>query len=349
MPTIGPSRGISVPAISSIVVLSAVVVLVLIVYFSRRRRRQYMLEMQNKRAGADGATGLPPDRMMTATLVPPPVGYPLYGDSKTSSFDAEEGGANREILSPSSSLMSNKSLLSDGGSGLSQASSDEMDETKNLQDEFDQYKDQNLEQLRSDVEGNLTGFEGIMSAAVTKALMPDDEARADPADLRWGCQGKPTGPEVEASALCEVCDWLKRNENEPLERKREFMQEILNKMVASVRHGVLDADDASRTIHESAALLELQLANELPMTTVIVSGMRMSIDASVIVSVLDEFGDIDTAAVASGERGFAIVRFRNPKSVERALRRYRNDEIVIEDVAIQMRVLTPSGEILSRA
>jgi hypothetical protein len=343
-----PSRGISVPAIASIVVLSAVVVLVLIVYFSRRRRRQYLLEMQNKRTGADGGGGLASDGLMPSPSVPPPVGYPHYGDSRTSSFDAEEG-VNRNILSPSSSLMSNKSLLSDGGSGLSHPSSNEMDETKNLQDEFDQYKDQNLEQLRSDVEGNLTGFEGIMSAAVTKALMPDDEARADPADLLWGCQGQPTGAEVEASALCEVCDWLKRNENESLERKREFMQDVLNKMVASVRHGVLDADDASRTIHESAALLELQLANELPMTTVIVSGMRMSIDASVIVSVLDEFGDIDTVAVASGERGFAIVRFRNPKSVERALRRYRNDEIVIEDVAIQIRVLTPSGEILSRA
>jgi hypothetical protein len=323
--------------------------LLVIVYFSRRRRRHYMLEMQNRRTGAHDVAGLGSGGTAAAAVPPPPDGPPAYGASFKNSDSDPEAGMPEGVISPSDSVMSNKSLLSDGGSGLSERSSDEQDDTENLKDEFDQFKDQNLEQLRSDVEGNLTGFEGIMCAAVTKAFMPDDEARADPADVYWGCQGKPSGAEVEASALCEVCDWLKRNGSESDDRKREFMQEILNKMVASVRHGVLDASDASRTIHESAALLELQLANELPMTTVIVSGMRMSIDASVIVGVLDQFGDIDTAAVASGERGFAIVRFRNSFSVEKALRQYRDDEIVIEDVAIQMKVLTPSGEILGRA
>ena len=49
------------------------------------------------------------------------------------------------------------------------------------------------------------------------------------------------------------------------------MQEMLNKMVSSVRHGVLGPDDASRAIHECAALLELQLASDLPVNTVIIS------------------------------------------------------------------------------
>lgn len=343
---------ISVPAIASIVVLSAVAVLVGLVFYLQRRRKQRMMEqLQSKRnepeifhldASPSNFTSPPP---------PPPGGYRPYG--KSSDYDdVDQGGNNQnDVLSPSGSLMSNKSLLSDGGSNLdAESSGEEVDDgTKHLQDEFDQYKDQNLEQLRLDVEENLTGFEGVMSAAMTKALIGDDDTKSDPSELLWGCQGNPSGSEIEASALCEVCDWLKRNENEPEERKREFMQEILNKMVASVRHGALQADDAARTIHESAALLELELAHELPMTTVIVSGMRMSVEAKTIVSVLEEYGEIDTAAVASGERGFAILRFRHPKSVERAMRRYRNDEIVIEDVAIQIRVLTPSGEILSRA
>jgi hypothetical protein len=348
-PSSGSARGLSVPAISSIVVLSAVAILIAIVYFSRRRRQQYLLEMQSKRteavadgemASAIGASG--------AGALPPPPAYRPYGGGRSSDFDTDAGGNKEDFLSPSESLMSNKSLLSDGGSELDGQSSDEVDGTNHLKDEFDQYKDQNLEQLRTEVEENLTGFEDIMSAAVTKALIGDDDSRVDPTELLWGCQPDPTPAEVEASALCEVCDWLKRNGSESDDRKREFMQDILNKMVASVRNGVLEADDASRTIHESAALLELELANELPMTTVIVSGMRMSIEASVIVAALDDFGDIDTAAVASGERGFAIVRFRNPKAVEKALRQYRDEEIVIEDVAIQMKVLTPSGEVLSR-
>jgi hypothetical protein len=356
-PSSRSAGGLSVPAITSIVVLSAVAILIAIVYFSRRRRQQYLLEMQSKRteavadgemASAIGASGTGFAAGGPAGALPPPPAYRPYGGGRSSDFDTEAGGNKEDFLSPSGSLMSNKSLLSDGGSDLDGQSSDEVDGTNHLKDEFDQYKDQNLEQLRTEVEENLTGFEDIMSAAVTKALIGDDDSRVDPTELLWGCQPDPTPAEVEASALCEVCDWLKRNGSESDDRKREFMQDILNKMVASVRNGVLEADDASRAIHESAALLELELANELPMTTVIVSGMRMSIEASVIVAALDDFGDIDTAAVASGERGFAIVRFRNPKAVEKALRQYRDEEIVIEDVAIQMKVLTPSGEVLSR-
>jgi len=273
------------------------------------------------------------------------------GQSKRSGF-MNEGGSDDDMafISPSESLLSNKSLLSAGeAEGFGVESGDEADGTKNLQDEFDQYKDQNLENFRSDVEGNLLGFEGIMSAAVTNALMGDEENRTDPAELLWGCHGNPKGPDIEASALCEVNDWLKRNENASAERKRFFMQELLNKMVASVRYGVLNADDASRTIHESAALLGLSLANELPMTTVIISGMRKTVTATHMMKELREFGDIDTAAVASGQRGFGIVRFRNPKMVEEAMRKYRTAEIVVQDVAIQMKVLMPSGMVDPRA
>jgi hypothetical protein len=198
------------------------------------------------------------------------------------------------------------------------------------------------------VEGNLTGFEGIMSAAVTNALMGTEEANVEMQELLWGCDPDPTGTEIEASALFEVCDWLKRNESASGERKRAFMQEMLNKMVTSVRYGVLRADDASRTIHEAAAILGLKLQEELPMTTVIISGMRKTATAENMCKALKEFGEIDVAAVASGRRGFGIVRFRRIKSVDRALRRYKSGEIVILDVSIQMQVLMPSGALESR-
>jgi hypothetical protein len=252
------------------------------------------------------------------------------------------------MLSPTDSLLSNQSLLSMGDSGLADGSGEENDGTKNLQDEFDQYKDENLEQLREHVEGNLSGFEGIMSAAVTNALMGDEEANVNMQDLLWGCSAKAPGTEIEASALFEVSDWLKRNESAGGDRKRAFMQEILNKMVTSVRHGVIVAEDASRTIHESAAILGLQLAEELPMTTVIISGMRKMTTAEDMQRALHEFGDIDEAAVASGKRGFGIVRFRRRKSVDQALQRYKSGEIVILDVSIQMKVIMPSGVVESR-
>ena len=268
--------------------------------------------------------------------------------SASSAAPSEEGAHANVVISPTDSLLSNKSMLSVGDSDFDDKSGDENDNTKNLQDEFDQYKDQNLELLRQNVEGNLSGFEGIMSAAVTNALMGDEEANVETQELYWGCSPDSQGEEIEASVLFEVSDWLKRNESAEEERKRSFMQEILNRMVRSVRFGVLNAGDGSRTIHESAALLGLQLAEELPMTTVIISGMRKTTTADDMKKALKEFGDIDVAAVASGRRGFGIVRFRRSSSVDRALRRYRSGEIVILDVSIQMKVLMPSGAVDSR-
>lgn len=277
-----------------------------------------------------------------AGLLPRYSGTPNSGNS----FSGWAGGNSDDdmtdrnvVLSPTESLLSNKSLLSKGESGVGEESYDENDGTKNLQDEFDQFKDQNLEQLRANVEENLSGFEGIMSEAVTKALMGDDDSQVDTRELLWGCSPNPAGTEIEASALYEVSDWLKRNEGATVERKRAFMQEILNKMVTSVRFGVLDAEVASRTIHESAAILNLELAEELPTTTVIISGMRKTTTADNMISALSEFGGIDVGAVASGRRGFGIVRFKQQEAVHKALRRYRRAEIVILDVSIQMKVI----------
>lgn len=333
MPTQGDDGGPDVIVISVAVVAAGMAVLgaLAFYYFQRKRRRQEELVAARPHKERTDQPGT-----WNAVVG---IGTPEDNDDDSDAVVA--------VISPSESLVTSKSLLS-AGSGMEDDSGDEADNTKNLQDEFDQYKDQNLEQLRSDVEGNLSGFEGIMSAAVTRALMDGDVPRADDSDLLWGGDGPQTGAEIEASALCNVSDWLKRNESSSVERKRIFMQEMLNKMVTSVRFGVIEANEASLTIHESAALLGLQLANDLPMTTVIISGMRKTVSASHIVKALREFGEIDTSAVASGQRGFGIVRFRNPKSANLAMRRYRSAEIVVQDVAVQMKVLMPSGTVEGR-
>ena len=86
-----------------------------------------------------------------------------------SSLNPEQG-----ILSPAESLVSNQSLLSQG-IDLSGDSGDELDATQGLADEFDQYKDKNLEKMRADVEGSLQNFDGMMNQAMTIALFPDDD------------------------------------------------------------------------------------------------------------------------------------------------------------------------------
>lgn len=148
------------------------------------------------------------------------------------------------------------------------------------------------------------------------------------------------------------------------------MQDTLDKMVASVRHGVLGPEEASRSIHESAALLGLQLATEIPVTTLIITGMRKTVTAGDMTAAFDEFGEISEAAVASNQRGFGaygtiilhfmcgsnsflltisalfvkgILRFKANNSVDRAMTRFRDGEIVVQDVAVQVKVLRPGG------
>ena len=116
------------------------------------------------------------------------------------------------------SLVSNQSLISRGLS-MSSDSAHEDDARDHLADEFDQYKDQNLEKMRAEVEGTVTNVDGMMSRALTKALMDDVEEK-DPKELTWG--GSRNAIEIEASVLCEMNDWLKRKEGASLDERLVF-------------------------------------------------------------------------------------------------------------------------------
>ena len=82
------------------------------------------------------------------------------------------------------------------------------------------------------------------------------------------------------------------------------MQEILNKMVSTVRHGILGPDLASQTIHECAAMLGLQLASELDEASLIVTGMRKTVTKIDLIAGFIEFGTSSgfRATAASKER-----------------------------------------------
>ena len=82
------------------------------------------------------------------------------------------------------------------------------------------------------------------------------------------------------------------------------MQELLNRMVTSVRHGILGPDDASRSIHECAALLGLQLATDIPVVTLIITGMRKSSTADDLENAFREFGEVSEVAVSSKKPDF---------------------------------------------
>ena len=88
-------------------------------------------------------------------------------------------------------------------------SREEEDTAHILVDEFDQYKDQNLEKMRADIE-DLPACDGMMSQAVAKALIDQDDETLNLSSY-WGGDHDITAAEIEASALGVVLDWLKRN------------------------------------------------------------------------------------------------------------------------------------------
>jgi len=251
-------------------------------------------------------------------------------------------------INDSESLASEPSMLS-GVKSIESSSDFDNDVPDHLIDELDDNMgNDKLEKMRAGVEGNVGDVDEMMSQALIKALTEDYDGGRDMGGLLWGGNGD--GMEIEASVLCETNDWLKRKEGASLEERRMFMQDILNRMVATVRHNVIAPERGSTAIHGAAAMLGLQLAGELPETAILVSGMRHKVQKEDLYAAFSEFGEIEGCAVAPNAKGFGLVRYKSPKAVQRALERYRTNNIDVQDVSVNVRVLsaqsTPTVEVV---
>jgi len=227
-------------------------------------------------------------------------------------------------------------------------------------DELDNYKNQDLETLRTAIEESVDGVEGMMSLAMTRALTePDVDA---PLEMPWGTgvvdggggasqqqqhqqqgNGNDGSNNLEASCLCETYDWLKRNEKSSLDSINEYFQDILNRIVISVMFGMTSPLQGAHLVHACATILGLDLLKELPQTTLVITGMRKTNDLAqghnFILKAFKPFGKIEEAAIAPNNRGFGFVRFAKPESVKRALKKYREFEIEIQDVSVSIKTL----------
>ena len=115
------------------------------------------------------------------------------------------------------SVVSNQSLISAAETPTSD-SDEEEDETNNLVDEFDVYKNQNLETMRNNVESAVSDSDVMMSQALTKALMEVDHFDAmDRNERAWGGTRNPN--EIESAVLWETHDWLKKKEGAEVSEK----------------------------------------------------------------------------------------------------------------------------------
>jgi len=262
---------------------------------------------------------------------------PFFGGQYQDYFEPRAGTPEDDLLPHDDSVLSNQSLIS-AGESQSSDSNDEEDDTSNLVDEFDIYKNKNLETMRHNVESAVSDSDAMMSQALTKALMDfDHHDTIDKNEKAFG--GTYTPMEMEAAVLWDMNDWLKKKEGANIDEKRSYMQHTLNMMVASVRHGLIDPDVSSRTIHGCAAILGLELAEQIDETTLIVTGMRKTARTDDMLQAFQEFGEIENAAVAPADRGFGIVRYKNAKFAQRAVERFRTGEIVVQDVAVMIRIL----------
>ena len=148
---------------------------------------------------------------------PAPVILPNLGPYSSEEYNStiREGGV--PITHRQESLNTHPSLVSaDDEEYDSTTDSDVYDESPTIIDEFDRYKNQDLEKMREEVEGNVDNMDGMMSQALTKVLMEDNEYD-DETGLLWGGSGDHA--EIEASVLCETHDWLKRKEDATLEER----------------------------------------------------------------------------------------------------------------------------------
>lgn len=231
------------------------------------------------------------------------------------------------------------SLISSGSSGENDDSDSdiEYDDTINLADEFDRYKDENLEKMRSEMEKMDSNFDSMMSSAMTKALMDDmdddDSASNDEGPVVSSAQ-------LEATVLCNVTDLMKqRSIYDTTYENPVILQGVLDQMVLTVRRGHMSPEDASRAIHGCALLLGLELAENYPKVTLIVTGMRKQVTNKHLIDTFEKFGEIESAGVSTNNRGFGMVRYKSPKSVEEAMRVSNFSEIVVQDVDVNIKLL----------
>jgi hypothetical protein len=322
-PTIPPT-GLSQPVIIVIGVAGGVALLSIAtgvcVYVWCRNKRRSKIQMHQNRSGLGTAespsafygdaggvfnSGVNAVNVeeggVTSIPVPPGV---ISRDGSMEVYDSKNGSPSNNSLpiAHSESLTSQPSMLS-GVKSIDSESELEGDEPDRQTDELDDNMgNDKLEKMRAGVEDNVGGVDEMMSQALIKALTDDDDISRDMGGLMWGGSGD--GMEIEASVLCETNDWLKRKEGATLDERRNFMQDILNRMVATVRHNVIGPERGSRAIHGAAAMLGLQLAGELPETAILVSGMRHRVQQRDLYAAFAEFGEIEGCAVAPNSKGF---------------------------------------------
>jgi hypothetical protein len=90
--------------------------------------------------------------------------------------------------------------------------------------------------------------------------------------------------------------------------RQSFFEDMLNKIVLIVHHGLLTPHDGARILHGCASIVGLSLLKELPNNTVVIQGLiptnELAHGHHLLVSAFEQFGEIVDASIAPQNRGF---------------------------------------------
>ena len=88
----------------------------------------------------------------------------------------------------------------------------------------------------------------------------------------------------------------------------EYFQDILNRIVITVMFSMISPLQAANLVYGCANILGMDLLQELPQRTLIITGMRKTNDLKrghdFIIRAFKPFGKIEEAAIAPSNRGF---------------------------------------------
>lgn len=195
-----------------------------------------------------------------------------------------------------------------------------------------------LEDLRVEVTSAVDGVGEMLSLAIARISSDIADGVVAPPPLDW-IGGEDLGS-IEASCLCHTFTWDRKRMSDD---KQSFFEDVMNKVVLLVHHGLLEPYDCARILHGCASIVGLTLLKELPNTTVAVQGLLKTNDLvqghHLLVTTFEQFGEIVDASIAPQNRGFGFVRFLQSESVEAVLYEQKVSEIEIEDVAISIKTL----------
>ena len=78
------------------------------------------------------------------------------------------------------------------------------------------------------------------------------------------------------------------------------------------------------------------------------TGLRKTAETKFVQESFEAFGEVAGVALATGFRGFGLVRFRSTKAVQRAKEKFNKEEIVVQDVGVMIKVLESEAPVIDR-